>query len=403
MQTMKNYDVAIVGAGMVGLATAIGLAQIPLNVVVIDSRKALSVTGEAKLRVSAINHASERLLTNLGVWQDLIQSRITPYDKMQIWDCDNLGKLGFDAKTIGEENLGYIIENENIISALIERASEFDNITYLDDSKLDNLSFGEREVWLSLNGGDNISARLLIGADGANSWVREQSKIPLTFYDYGHHAIVATIKTELPHQHVARQAFLASGPLAFLPLFEPQLNSIVWSLPPAEAEALLAMEPIEFEQALSVAFNTQLGVCSLVSERHSFPLRMRYARDFVQHRLLLIGDAAHTIHPLAGLGVNLGLIDAAATTQTLTKLTAQKRDIGNYVDLRALERWRKADATAMIASMEGLKKLFSGDNPIKKGLRDLGLNVIDSCPPVKIGLLQLALGNSKHLPKQCRK
>ncbi|MEM6189200.1 MULTISPECIES: FAD-dependent monooxygenase [Shewanella] len=402
MLSSQAYDIAIVGGGMVGLATAIGLAQANLNVVVIDAGHTDAVVGEPRLRVSAINKASQRLLENLGAWTYLDTSRATPYQKMAVWDKDGFGKIAFDANSISETSLGAIIENDAISFALAKRVGEFDNITHIENQRLERIAFGEREAWLTLANGDNVSAALVIAADGANSWVREQCKIPLTFWDYGHHAIVATIRTEMPHLATARQVFLQDGPLAFLPLYEDNLCSIVWSVPPERANELLAMDKVQFERNLTAAFDGRLGICQLESERQAFPLRMRYARHFARHRLVLAGDAAHTIHPLAGQGVNLGFLDAASIIEVISELQQAGKDIGDYAQLRALERWRKADAMEMIAAMEGFKRLFEGTNPLKKAIRDLGLNLVDNVAGLKTVFIQQAMGNKSALPKLCR-
>ena len=402
MLSSQAYDIAIVGGGMVGLATAIGLAQANLNVVVIDAGHTDAVVGEPRLRVSAINKASQRLLENLGAWTYLDTSRATPYQKMAVWDKDGFGKIAFDANSISETSLGAIIENDAISFALAKRVGEFDNITHIENQRLERIAFGEREAWLTLANGDNVSAALVIAADGANSWVREQCKIPLTFWDYGHHAIVATIRTEMPHLATARQVFLKDGPLAFLPLYEDNLCSIVWSVPPERANELLAMDKVQFERNLTAAFDGRLGICQLESERQAFPLRMRYARHFARHRLVLAGDAAHTIHPLAGQGVNLGFLDAANIIEVISELQQAGKDIGDYAQLRALERWRKADAMEMIAAMEGFKRLFEGTNPLKKAIRDLGLNLVDNVAGLKTVFIQQAMGNKSALPKLCR-
>ncbi|WP_434950484.1 FAD-dependent oxidoreductase [Shewanella sp. HL-SH4] len=402
MYTTQTFDVAIVGGGMVGLATAIGLAEANLTVVVIDAGSTQAPSGEPKLRVSAINKASQQLLTNLGAWQYLDHSRVSPYQKMQVWDKDGMGKIEFDAHSISENHLGAIIENDAISFALAKRVSELSNITYIEQQKLQRIAFGEREAWLTLENGDNISAALVIGADGANSWVRQQCQIPLTFWDYGHHAIVATVRTELSHDATARQAFLPDGPLAMLPLYDDNLCSIVWSTTPQHAEQLLAADDNTFGKALTAALDSRLGVCEVVSERHAFPLRMRYARHFARHRLVLAGDAAHTIHPLAGQGVNLGFLDAASIIQTVAELHEQGKDIGDYRHLRALERWRKADAMEMIATMEGFKRLFAGRNPLKKAIRDIGLSLVDNVAGLKTVFIRQAMGNKMTLPKLCR-
>jgi 2-octaprenylphenol hydroxylase len=402
MFSTKTYDVAIVGGGMVGLATAIGLANADLNVVVIDAGTTQAVSGEPKLRVSAINKASQQLLENLGAWQYLDNSRVSPYQKMLVWDKDGLGKIEFDAHSISEAYLGSIIENDAISYALAKRASEISNITHIENQRLERVAFGEREAWLTLANGDNVSAAVVVAADGANSWVRQQCSIPLTFWDYGHHAIVATVRTELAHDATARQAFLPGGPLAMLPLYDDNLCSIVWSVSPDQAEQLLALDDIEFGKALTAALDGRLGMCQVVSERQSFPLRMRYARHFARHRLVLAGDAAHTIHPLAGQGVNLGFLDAASIIDTFTELHQQGKDLGEYSHLRALERWRKAEAMEMIATMEGFKRLFAGSNPLKKAMRDIGLTLVDNVAGLKTVFIKQAMGNKMTLPKLCR-
>lgn len=402
MFSTKTYDVAIVGGGMVGLATAIGLANANLNVVVIDAGTTQAVSGDPKLRVSAINKASQQLLENLGAWQYLDDSRVSPYQKMSVWDKDGLGKIEFDAHSISEAYLGSIIENDAISYALAKRASEISNITYIENQRLERVAFGEREAWLTLANGDNVSAAVVVAADGANSWVRQQCSIPLTFWDYGHHAIVATVRTELAHDATARQAFLPGGPLAMLPLYDDNLCSIVWSVSPDQAEQLLALDDIEFGKALTAALDGRLGMCQVISERQSFPLRMRYARHFARHRLVLAGDAAHTIHPLAGQGVNLGFLDAASIIETFTELHEQGKDLGEYSHLRALERWRKAEAMEMIATMEGFKRLFAGSNPLKKAMRDIGLTLVDNVAGLKTVFIKQAMGNKMTLPKLCR-
>lgn len=402
MYTSQTYDVAIIGGGMVGLATAIGLAEADLNVVVIDAGSTTQVTGDPKLRVSAINKASQQLLINLGAWPYLDHDRVSPYQKMAVWDKDGMGKINFDAHDISEAYLGSIIENDAISYALAKRASELSNITHIEQQRLSRVAFGEREAWLTLENGDNLSAALVVGADGANSWVRQQCNIPLTFWDYGHHAIVATVRTTEPHHATARQVFLPNGPLAMLPLYEDNLCSIVWSTSPQQAQQLLAVDASEFGKALTAALDGRLGVCELVSERQAFPLRMRYARHFARHRMILAGDAAHTIHPLAGQGVNLGFLDAASIIQTVVELHEQGKDIGEYSHLRSVERWRKAEAMEMIATMEGFKRLFAGDNPVKKAIRDIGLSLVDNVAGLKTVFIRQAIGNKMTLPKLCR-
>lgn len=405
MITTRTFDLVIIGGGMVGLATACGLAQAGLNTLLIDDKNESDITDKQGLsRVSALNHASIRLLENLACWELIPSKLITNYKQMQVWDNNGIGKIQFDAKDINQPSLGVIVENQKVCAALTQLADELPKLTIMQGVTFDKLIFSQREVCLSLSNGEQICAELLIGADGAESKVRKECQIPLTFWDYGQQALVATVNTELAHDEVARQFFYDDGILAFLPLAEANLCSIVWSVSPQKAEALLTMPADEFTKALTAAANGRLGLCQLadIHSRQTFPLRMRLARHFARQRLLLLGDAAHTIHPLAGQGVNLGFIDAAAAIDCISKLHQQGLDLGEYHHLRPLERWRKADATEMIAVMEGLKQLFTGTNALKQTIRGVGLNLVDAVVPIKNHLIKQAMGLKTNQPSLCR-
>ena len=391
---MQSVDVAIVGGGMVGLAVACGLQGSGLRVAVLEQRvqEPLAANAPPQLRVSAINAASEKLLTRLGVWQDILSRRASCYHGMEVWDKDSFGHISFDDQSMGYSHLGHIVENSVIHYALWNKAQQSSDITLLAPAELQQVAWGENETFLTLKDGSMLTARLVIGADGANSWLRNKADIPLTFWDYQHHALVATIRTEEPHEAVARQVFHGEGILAFLPLSDPHLCSIVWSLPPQEAQRMQQASEDEFNRALNIAFDNRLGLCKVESERQVFPLTGRYARQFAAHRLALVGDAAHTIHPLAGQGVNLGFMDAAELIAELKRLHRQGKDIGQYIYLRRYERSRKHSAALMLASMQGFRDLFSGANPAKKLLRDIGLKLADTLPGVKPQLIRQAMG-----------
>ncbi|MBY5981410.1 FAD-dependent oxidoreductase [Ferrimonas balearica] len=384
-----SVDIAVVGGGMVGMATAVGLARSGFKVAVVDPVQPQAPSGEPDLRVSAINRASERWLRQLGAWDHLPAERLGPYTAMAVWDKDSIGKIGFDAADLDEPNLGHIIENRAIAHALWQAAKRHNNLI-IHHTKPKAVALGERDALLNLEDDTLLSARLLVAADGANSWLRQQAQVPLTFRDYGHHALVATIRCQRPHDQVARQVFLPEGPLALLPLADPHQCSIVWSCPPARAEQLAAVDARAFGQQLTAATEARLGTLTLESERATFPLTMRYARDFVRPRLALVGDAAHTIHPLAGQGVNLGLGDSQALVNLLAQ--AGERDPGELRLLNRYGRARKAAAQEMLAAMDGFRWLFDGSNPVKKGVRDLGLNLVDHAMPLKKRLLSHALG-----------
>ena len=391
---MQSVDVAIVGGGMVGLAVACGLQGSGLRVAVLEKAEPRPLAADAPpaLRVSAINAASEKLLTKLDVWREIVAQRASCYHGMEVWDKDSFGHISFDDQSMGFSHLGYIIENAVVHHALWQKAQRCADVTLLAPAELQQVAWGENEAFLSLQDGSMLTARLVIGADGANSWLRNKADIPLTFWDYHHHALVATIRTAEPHQAVARQAFHGDGILAFLPLSDPHLCSIVWSLSPGEAQRIQQADETTFNQALNIAFDNRLGLCQLASEREVFPLTGRYARQFAAHRLALVGDAAHTIHPLAGQGVNLGFMDAAELIDELKRLHAQGKDIGQHLYLRRYERSRKHSAALMLAGMQGFREMFSGSHPAKKFLRDVGLKLADTLPGVKPQLIRQAMG-----------
>lgn len=401
---MISTDVVIIGGGCVGLTLALALAEQNIPAVVIDAQPEEQPLGEAfELRVSALSSSSQAIFTRLGVWQDMIDTRAAPYETMHVWEKDSFGSITFSSEQIHYPQLGHIVENKVIRNTLVKKLQQHsDTVTLLFGHKVEKLNVGEREVLVSLDDGRPIIGQLLVAADGANSFVRQQMNMPITFWDYEHQAIVATINTELPHQNCAAQCFLPDGPLAFLPLSdkdgEQKFCSIVWSTSPKAAETLLSCTQKQFNQALTAAFNGRLGLCEVQGERQAFPLKMRYARQWVKPRVALVGDAAHTLHPLAGLGMNLGLLDAATLAQTLAKLHQNRADLGDVANLRSFERWRKAEAQTLIGAMEALKRLFSGANPFLKFVRSSGLLLADNVLPAKEQIIKQAMGLTGDLP-----
>ncbi|WAT01150.1 FAD-dependent 2-octaprenylphenol hydroxylase [Rouxiella chamberiensis] len=391
---MQSFDVVIAGGGMTGLALACSLQGSGLRIAVLETRQPddAPLPEIPGVRVSAINAASERLLQHIGAWNAIIGQRANPYQGMEVWDRDSFGKIAFRSEEYGFSHLGHIIENQVIHRALWQRAEQLNEVEIFAPAKLKNVAWGENEAFINLEDGRMLTARLVVGADGAHSWLRQHADIPLTFWDYRHHALVATIRTDEPHQSVARQVFHGEGILAFLPLADAHLSSIVWSVSPEEAERLSALTDAEFNKILSSTFDLRLGVCEVVSERQTFPLTGRYARSFAAQRLALIGDAAHTVHPLAGQGVNLGFMDVAELASEIKRLQREGKDFGQYLYLRRFERKRKHSAAVMLAGMQGFRELFAGNNPAKKLLRDIGLTLADSLPGVKPQLLRQAMG-----------
>ena len=388
---MKTFDLVIVGGGMVGLALAASLRKAPLRIAVIESFPPPTSTEQITNRVSALNLASQNLLTELGVWSNLTAIRATAYNDMEVWEKDSFAKIEFSGKNLGLTHLGHIVENHLIQHTLWQNVLSQKNAEILT-ALPQTIAVTDSNAIMTLNNGHMLSAKLIVGADGANSWVRKQADIPLVFRDYGHHALVCNVETEEPHKNTARQIFTGESILAFLPLHNANLCSIVWSQPPKQAEYLTQCTEEEFNKALTVAFDGKLGLCQVKSARNSIPLTARYARDFAKKRIALVGDAAHTIHPLAGLGVNLGFQDVISLAQEIEKNLSMNVDIGEYRYLRHYERWRKTEAVKMLVAMQGLKDLFNGSNPIKKLVRGISLSATNQLTPLKEQLIKQALG-----------
>lgn len=390
---MQTFDVLIVGGGMVGLALAAALEDSGLRIAIVERTSTIQqASTDSAQRVSAINAASEQLLQQVGVWPHILALGANRYREMEVWDCDSFGHINFLAADYGYHHLGYIVENRMIQQALWHKVKRQRNVTIWSPCIPQQVMWGENEVFITLDTGQRVTARLVVAADGAHSWLRQQADIPLTFWDYGHHALVATVSTQLPHQDCARQVFHHQGILGFLPLMDPHHCAIVWSIVPQEAERLKTVSAAAFNRELVVTFDARLGLCEVQSERHVFPLMGRYARDFAGHRLALVGDAAHTVHPLAGQGVNLGFMDAAMLACEIHRLQQQGKDIGHYLYLRRYERTRKQSVALMLVAMQGLCKLFAGDHPTKKWLRGTGLQLANHLPGVKPYLIRRAMG-----------
>ena len=398
-----DYDIAINGAGMVGAALACALGDSGLSVVVIEPREPVLnwPEGSLDLRVSAITAASEQVFRHLDTWSAMVERGVCPFRDMEVWDAGGSGSIHFDAADIGQAQLGHVIENRVIQAALLERLRGLDNIDLLTPAQLESATVTENQVQLQLDNSQSVTTRLLVGADGGNSRVRSEAGIATQGWNYQQRAIVANVETELPHQNCAWQRFLSSGPLAFLPLASGH-SAIVWSTTTEQADALLAMDEAEFKTVLGQAFEHRLGQIISSSERAAFPLRLQHARQYVQHRIALVGDAAHTIHPLAGQGVNLGLLDAAALAEVINDANRAGKDIGKQHVLRRYERWRKGDNLLIMGIMDGFKRLFGTGNAPLRWLRNSGLSLTDATTPVKNMIMLRAMGLKGDLPSLAR-
>ncbi|NDW22529.1 FAD-dependent monooxygenase [Alteromonas hispanica] len=389
---MQHVDIGIVGGGIVGLTLAAALKDSSLSVGVIDKHPLSTASGDkATSRVSAINQANITALQNLNVWPHVQPNRANPYVAMHVWDKDSFGDIHFHCHEMGSDTLGVIVENQALVNALAHTVEKQNNVQVFETS-IERVLSGPNQNMVMFDNSDVLSCRLLIGADGANSFVRQQAGFPITFKDYEHTAIVANIKTEMSHESVARQAFTPTGPLALLPMSEPNICSIVWSQSPDKANELMAMDDTAFCHALAAVSNSILGTVELETKRSAFPLTMRYAREWAKDGIALVGDAAHTIHPLAGQGANLGMQDALELAELLQTLSSEGSDIGLHKNLRPYERSRKTEAMKMIAAMDGFKLLFDGNDPIKKLIRGIGLAATDKVSVIKQAFVSHAMG-----------
>lgn len=409
MEQLQHFDVVIIGGGLVGLTFACAIASANLSIAIVDAQPLSEqpLRQEFATRVSAINRASQRIFEALGLWQDMVAQRVSPYTKICVWEAGNNNALQFDCAELNtipaQENLGNIIENQVMQRALIKKLKTHGNVAWFYAAKLDALMPTEQCITLTLATGQQLSGSLLIGADGGLSWTRQQMGITTTSWDYGHQAVVTNVRTELAHQQTAWQCFMPSGPLAFLPLADPHVCSIVWSTFPEKAKVLNDLSPQDFAQQLSAAFELRLGKLELLAPLATVPLRMTHAQQYVRPKFALIGDAAHTLHPLAGQGINLGLLDAACLAELVLAAHRKKKNIGALITLRRYERWRKGHNLGMISMMEGFKRIYANDNVLVKWARRTGMQALDKyLPAAKALLISHAMGLKGDLPGLAR-
>ena len=400
MSRRTDYDVIIVGAGMVGAALACALADSPLRVALLERRPPSPPGDAVGLRVSAIAPASQRILQRLVTWPES-HPRLSPYREMRVWDASGGHGIHFDSAELGTPQLGWIVENQLLQFSLWRRAAAHTNIDLLCPAGLNDVTWDDDCARLRLDDGVLVTSTLLIGADGARSRVRELAGIGLAQRNYRQSAIVAIVATARPHRETAWQCFLPTGPLAFLPLADGRC-SIVWSTRTELAEALLALDDAAFNDRLGAAFGHTLGAVRVASQRVAFPLYLQHTRRYVQPGLALIGDAAHVVHPLAGQGVNLGLLDAASLAQVLQQAHARCRPLGTLTTLRRYERWRRSENELMLAAMDGIERLFDNALPPLAWLRRNGLALSDRLTPLKRLLAERAMGLTGDLPTLAR-
>ncbi len=402
---LNEFDVVIVGGGVLGLVMGCLLLTRKLcisgRVAIVTDQPAAAppLDTDWDLRVFAMSRASERLLKLCGIWNSLPQARVSAYERMCVWDGAGrprgAGSLTFDCAQIGEPNLGHIIEGRALQWQCLQSARAAGVV--LIEGAAASVALGDENVTLELKDGRELRSELLVAADGTESTTRQLLEIGTAGHAYHQDALVGHVKTEKPHENTAWQRFLSTGPLAFLPLGDGR-SSIVWSVARDQASHLRAIDPERFGQALTEASGGVLGRCELATTLASFPLKLQYALDYARPRAVLLGDAAHVVHPLAGQGLNLGLLDCAALAQVLGDAQGAAH-FGDYRHLRRYERWRRSENLVAAAALDGLERLFSNSEPKIAALRAAGLSAVERMPFMKRRFAQRALGLSGDVPE----
>ncbi|MDA9271835.1 FAD-dependent monooxygenase [bacterium] len=382
------FEVIVVGGGVVGLSAAIAMKQRGFSVAVLDAGPLLVGRVTSDPRVYALNQASQCLLNDLGVWSILDKTRLSPYSHMHVWDAKNAAKIDFDARMVGCDQLGVILEESVIKQALLQQAEAL-GVVIFSNTRVCRVLSSNEDIRVFDTNNLSFQARLLIVADGAASVTRQCLDVTMTRWPYHQQAIVATVHTEKSHQKTAYQVFNPEGPLAFLPLSDEHQCSIVWSTSPLRAKELMALSGKDFSHQLANAFAKKLGEIKLLSKRYDFTLSMQHAKQYCGPHWLLMGDAAHTIHPLAGLGLNVGLADLATW---IAEMDVAKNSIESNKVLGAYQRQRKYAVWQTIVLMGGLKTLFANPFPPVVALRGLGLSVCDRISPLKRLFIEHAAG-----------
>ncbi len=396
----NRFDVIINGAGLVGSSIAIGLAKAGMKVLVIEFHPLAKLypTADYGLRVSAFTPSSKKWLQYVDAWDGLQHTgRVTPFLHMHVWDEGGRGELTFDAQGTGSDALGWIIDNEATQGVLLDRAQKLENLTILDNTKLESFVRKGDLVEVTLSNGDTYETELVVGADGGRSLVRDWANIPTTGWSYGQKTIVGQVRPEKSHENSCWQRFLENGPLALLPLSDGRC-SLAWHTTFEEADELLALSPEAFSERLTNGFEGKFGKIEVAGELGAFPLRLNHAQHYVRENFALAGDAAHSIHPLAGLGVNIGYLDSATLVEELINAKKAGISLGDMTILKRYEKRRKAHNLLIMGSMDLFKRSSTSKSGLVKGVRNLGLSAADKLPFVKKRLARMAMGYYGDIP-----
>jgi 2-octaprenyl-3-methyl-6-methoxy-1,4-benzoquinol hydroxylase len=398
----ENFDVVIVGGGMVGAALACSLGGSLLKVAVIENSlpQAFFADQPHDLRVSALSIASKNILEAVGAWRGVTSRRLCPFRRMRVWET--AGDTEFCSDDIGHAELGYIVENRVTQLALLDRLRDFSNIELICSATINRISYSAESQndhsELELADGRLLSAKVLVAADGGQSRVRQAVGLGVTSWDYKQHALVIYIETDYGQQDITWQRFVPSGPQAFLPL-TGHYGSIVWYNSPDEVSRLKALPHEELMAELVAAFPDCLGKVREVLGTASFPLKRQHAQNYVKPGVVLVGDAAHMINPLAGQGVNIGLLDAATLGEVLIEARKQGQAIDDIAVLKRYEKLRRNENLRMMTVMDVFYRVFSNEILPVKFLRNLGLGLAERLSPARNKVMRMAMGLDGSLPK----
>lgn len=397
----EQLDVVIVGGGMVGAAVACGLGDSGLKVAVVEQALPQPFSDEQPhdLRVSALSIASQKILQAVGAWEGIVKRRLCPFRRMRVWET--AGDTEFNSDDIDRSELGFIVENRVTQLALLERLQQFGNVELIAPADIVRIDYQLTGSQVQLESGRILSARLLVAADGGQSRVRQAVGLGVTSWDYNQHALVIYVETDYPQQDITWQRFVPSGPQAFLPL-SGHYGSLVWYNSPDEVRRLKKLPAERLIAELTDTFPECLGKINRVLGTASFPLKRQHAQTYVKQGVVLVGDAAHMINPLAGQGVNIGLLDAAALVEVIVEADRQGKDIADIAVLKRYETMRRHENLKMMTVMELFYRFFSNDILPIRFLRNLGLGLAERVKPAKNKVMRAAMGLEGNLPKLAR-
>ena len=398
--TKTSSDVIVIGGGIVGATLAALLCRNGITCTVVEFRQEFEENNKNSVdpRALALSVATINILASIGIWQMLPVDKVGRFREMYVWDKNSKGKIHFNSADICQPELGYVIEQSVIQELLNSSMGRLAGVSIVRGCSIASYIVDNNQVSVQLTDGSQLTAQLLVGADGVNSKARQVVGIENMVHDYDQRAVVSMVTTTLSHGDVARQRFLDNGPLAFLPMYDPYTSAIVWSTNPEHAHELMDMTSRDFNSELQLAFDNELGEVKNSGPRLGYPLTRAQAKNYCSDRFALIGDAAHSVHPLAGQGANLGILDAASLSEVIVSARNKRRNIASRSVLRRYERWRKGENYQMMIILDGFKYVFENQAAVVRNLRGFALSSVNILPYIKHLIMLRAMGLEGDIP-----